>query len=702
MYFNFYQTCMILSLLVSVLLVMLTWRRRHLPAAPAMIALMTAIFLWTLGFFLEANSSTLDRQLFFNNIGYLGSMAVPPAWFVFSTNYTNSVKFMRGWRLILLCIIPFVITIFIWTNDWHHLMWYNAQLVTSGQFTITSKSYGPLFWAALAHNYLLIIAGSVILLRRLFVGTRLYTKQALALIVAVSLPWIWNIIYVFQLVPLPRKDLTPVMFAISGAMVALGVLRFHLFTTVPFAREFIIRQLRDAVFIFDIRNNLVEANPMALKIAGTDQRIVGKKLEDLLSLSPLFQHLTATGALREELVLEITGEQRYFEMEITFMYIGEKHPAGRLVILHDITERRKSEEQYRLVTENSADIIYKLDIKNERFTFVSPAVRGVLGYTEVEALFLTPKDIILEGSLVKQRAEMEKAIKNGHFQSTLTIDAIHRDGHIVPLEVHSSFISDESGHATEAVGVARDVTQRRKMENQLVIQDRLVSIGQLTSGIAHELNNPLTGIINYASLLLKRDDLPDDIRQDIVTINEEAQRTAFIVKNLITFARKQRLDKEPVNITEGIQKVLTLRAYEQKVNNIHVNLQAGPGMLFVLGNAPQLQQVFFNIVINAEFFMLEVHKEGTLDIKAEKTENTIKISFTDDGPGIPKENITQIFTPLFTTKEPGIGTGLGLSICQSIITEHGGQIWAESQPGKGSTFFIELPVYIEPATKEDD
>jgi PAS domain S-box-containing protein len=701
MYFNFYQICMVLSLLVSVFLIMLTWSRRHLPAAPAMIALMTAIFIWTLGFFLEANSSTLGRQLFFNNIGYLGSMALPPAWFVFASNYTNSVKFVRGWRTILICIIPFVITVFIWTNDWHHLMWSNAHLVTSGQFTVTAKTYGPLFWAALVYNYLLILTGSVILLRRLFVGTRLYTRQAAALIVAVILPWIWNIIYVFQLMPLPRKDLTPVMFAISGAAVALGLLRFHLFTTIPFAREFIVRQLRDAVFIFDIRNNVVEANPAALRIAGTDQQIVGKKPEELLSLSPLFKHLTASGALREELVLDIAGEKRYFEMEITFMYMGEEQPTGRLVILHDVTGRRKSQEQYRLVTENSADIIYKLDVKNERFTFVSPAVRGVLGYTEVEALFLAPKDIILEDSLVKQRAEMAKAVKNGHLQSTVTIDAVHRDGHIVPLEVHSSFICDDNGDVIQAVGVARDVTQRRNMENQLNIQDRLASIGQLTSGIAHELNNPLTGIINYASLLLKRDAIPEDIRQDIIAINEEAQRTLYIVKNLLTFARKQKQEKEPFNAIEGIKKILTLRTYEQKVNNIHVNVHAEPELPFVLGNTPQLQQVFFNIIVNAEFFMLQAHKKGTLDIKTEKVGNNLRISFTDDGPGISKENMKHIFDPLFTTKEPGIGTGLGLSICQGIITEHGGRIWAESEPGKGSTFIIELPIYIKPAAEDD-
>jgi PAS domain S-box-containing protein len=699
MYFYFYQIFMILSLVIAIFVITLTWRRRHLPAAPAMIALMVSVFVWTLGFFLESKSLTLDRQLFFNNIGYLGSMAVPPAWFVYSFNYTNSLKFMRGWKIVALCVLPFILTGLIWTNDWHHLMWSNPHLTTSGPFTITSKTYGPLFWVALAHNYVLIAAGSIILLRRLFVGAALYARQAYSIIIAVSLPWLWNIIYVFNLVPLPRKDLTPMMFAISGCAITLGLLRYHLFTTVPFAREFIVRQLRDAVFIFDVRNYLIEANPMAMKIIGADKPVIGKKLDDLQSVSALFTHLTA-GSEHEEFTLSIAGENHLFEIELTFLYLNRGEPAGRLVMLHDITERRKSEEQYRLVTENSADIIYKLNIRDSRYTFVTPSVTRVLGYSEKEALSLTVRDIITPESYEKQRSQLDKDVKNGISRNTLDLDAIHKDGHIVPLEVHSSLIRDENGQPWQIIGVARDITARKKMESQLIIQDRLAAIGQLASGVAHELNNPLTGIINFSSLLLKRE-LPEDIRPDIEAINEEAQRTSYIIKNLLAFTRKQGQEKQPVNVLESIQKVLALRAYGQKVNNITVNVREEPGLPPVLGNSSQLQQVFFNIIVNAEHFMLEAHKKGILAISVTKAGGAVRAAFTDDGPGVSKENMEQIFTPLFTTKAPGTGTGLGLSICQGIINEHGGKIWAESEPGKGASFIIELPAYNKPAVIDE-
>jgi signal transduction histidine kinase len=229
------------------------------------------------------------------------------------------------------------------------------------------------------------------------------------------------------------------------------------------------------------------------------------------------------------------------------------------------------------------------------------------------------------------------------------------------------------------------------MEEQLIVTDRLASIGELSSGIAHELNNPLTGVIGFSDLLLDRD-LPDDIKEDLEVINREAKRTAGVVKNLLTFARKHETEKQPVNINSIIEKVLELRAYEQKVSNIEVNTQFASDVPEIIADGFRLQQVFINIIINAEHFMTEAHGRGTFTITTERVGNIIRASFADDGPGIAKENLGHLFDPFFTTKEVGKGTGLGLSICHGIITEHGGRIYAESKLGEGAVFVVELPV----------
>jgi len=809
--------------MASLFVMVLMWRRRQSLGARAMIALVVATFVWTLGFFIEANSDTLERQLFFNNIGYLGSMSVPVAWFIFAVNYTNGRRMVTGWKVILLCIIPFITVTLVWSNSWHNLMWSNEHLRISGPFLVTAKTYGPFFWGALTYNYILIVAGTVILMRRLFVGIPLYTGQAVSLIVAVSLPLVWNIIYVFNLVPLPRKDLTPVMFAISGIAIALGLMRFRLFTAIPFAHKFIIQQLSNGVFVFDIHNRLLEANPAALKILGVDKSIVGKGLEDLLSLSPVFEYLSSQKSGRVDLPSMVSIENRFYELEVVSMHDNREQQMGWLATLHDITERRTAKEQYQLLADHVADIIYRLRIKDERFIYVSPSVERVLGYTIREALTLKPEDLLTVESYEKQKHEMLKDIEKGISNRTLQLEAIRKDGHIVPIEVNASLVNDESGEPMDIIGVirditvqkqmeqalkeseqrysslfrynpdavyafdlngrfvsvndaacqisgysedeflnltfepliipedlekvrqhfakakegkaqyydttifskngnrinlsvsnipiivdnnisgvfgvAKDITERKKMEEQLIIQDRLASIGQLTSGVAHELNNPLTSVIGFSGLLLQRE-LPDDIKQDLKTINDEAQRTAKIVKNLLTFARKQPQEKQPMDINESIQRVLELRAYEQKVNHIQVTTHFAPDLPQIYGNTSQLQQVFFNLIINAEFFMLQAHARGTLTITTERIEDYVRASFTNDGPGIPKENMSHLFNPFYTTKEVGKGTGLGLSVCLGIITEHSGRIWAESEPGKGASFIVELPVHKGPSHEE--
>jgi signal transduction histidine kinase len=221
--------------------------------------------------------------------------------------------------------------------------------------------------------------------------------------------------------------------------------------------------------------------------------------------------------------------------------------------------------------------------------------------------------------------------------------------------------------------------------------DRLASIGELASGTAHELNNPLTSILGFSQLLLEKE-VPDDIREDLKLINKEAQRAASVTKDLLTFARKHAPAKQPNQINSIIEDLLELRAYEQKVNNIEVERHLGADLPKIMVDYFQIQQVFMNIIINAEHFMTEAHNRGTLTVTTKKQNGTVKISIADDGPGILPENLKRIFDPFFTTKAAGRGTGLGLSICHGIVTEHGGQIYAKSQLSKGTTFFVELPI----------
>lgn len=201
----------------------------------------------------------------------------------------------------------------------------------------------------------------------------------------------------------------------------------------------------------------------------------------------------------------------------------------------------------------------------------------------------------------------------------------------------------------------------------------------MAAGISHEINNPLTGVIGYASLLMQREDLPEDIKKEIGIINEGGKRVASIVERMLTFARYYKPHKESVDINGLIETTVSMRAYTMETNNIRATTQLESELPKTIADGGQLQQVFLNIILNAEKEMIMAHNKGNLSIKTERVDDTIRISFTDDGPGITKHNLDKIFNPFFTTREVGEGTGLGLSICHGIVTEHKGKIYAESK-----------------------
>jgi len=243
----------------------------------------------------------------------------------------------------------------------------------------------------------------------------------------------------------------------------------------------------------------------------------------------------------------------------------------------------------------------------------------------------------------------------------------------------------------EILLILSDVTEERAKQERLYLTDRLASIGEMAAGIAHELNNPLTGVIGLSQLLLD-EEMSDGVKEDLKMVCSEAQRAAAVVKKLLTFARQHTTERQAVQINAVVEDVLSLRAYEHKVNNIRVTTRFDNHLPKIIADPFQIQQVFLNIVLNAEQAMIEAHKEGTLTVTTERVDGNIKVSFSDDGPGIPPENMHKLFSPFFTTKEVGKGTGLGLSICYGIVTNHGGRIYTQSELGKGATFVVELPV----------
>ncbi len=289
------------------------------------------------------------------------------------------------------------------------------------------------------------------------------------------------------------------------------------------------------------------------------------------------------------------------------------------------------------------------------------------------------------------------------------------DGSPIWVEVSASagYETDNSktsgAAALSVAALIRDVSDRKKREDQtrdgryqMLQAEKMAALGQTISGVAHELNNPLATILSWAERLAERN-VDDKTKQGLEVILAESERAARIVRNLLTFARKRQTTRAMVDLNQVVRETLALRAYEQKVSNIHVVEALTNGVPEVFADGHQIKQVLLNLLINAEQACIGANGKGNIVVRTthDRDRGSAILEVSDDGPGIPEERVGKVFDPFFTTKEVGQGTGLGLTVAYAIVQEHGGRIWVESKSqgsgirdqGKGgASFFIELPV----------
>jgi two-component system NtrC family sensor kinase len=239
----------------------------------------------------------------------------------------------------------------------------------------------------------------------------------------------------------------------------------------------------------------------------------------------------------------------------------------------------------------------------------------------------------------------------------------------------------------------QQLEQLQRFQAQLVHAEKLSAVGQLASGVAHEINNPLTTILGQTHLLLTQHPLADSVRGRLNIVAEESARAARIVQNLLLFSRHYPPERRPCLVADQARRVLDLKSYQLQQDGVEVVTEFDDGPP-VYADEHQLQQVLLNLIQNAHQAMTKQNTPRILTVKALTGPQAILVSVLDTGPGIPPEHLPRIFDPFFTTKPPGEGSGLGLSVSYGIVAEHRGRLWAENRPGGGAGFFIELPLGI--------
>jgi two-component system NtrC family sensor kinase len=328
-------------------------------------------------------------------------------------------------------------------------------------------------------------------------------------------------------------------------------------------------------------------------------------------------------------------------------------------------------------------------LRNTLITFLGIAFGGI-----ILIILVAVKQSKRISRPLRQLEDIAEKIAGGDFKYEFVVKAPREIEHLASSLDRMAKELEKEKHELEEWGstLERKVQERteeiRKIHSQLFRSEKLASLGKLAAGVAHEINNPLTGILTNSSLLLEDLEDGDPRREDVDIIVKETIRCREIVKRLLDFARQTKPQKKLTNINSLIENIILLVRNQTSFRNIVIEKTLDPRLPEVLADTDQIQQVFVNIILNAAEAMT---KGGTLLIESRVTNrsDSIEITFTDSGPGIPEANKERIFDPFFTTKEHG--TGLGLSISYGIIEQHGGTISVESSLGKGSTFTIQLP-----------
>lgn len=349
--------------------------------------------------------------------------------------------------------------------------------------------------------------------------------------------------------------------------------------------------------------------------------------------------------------------------------------------------------------QSSVDGIIAADMKGEVIIFNEGAEK-LLGYKSEEVVGelsvkkLYPKGVARE---LMRKMRLEKHGGKGKLVGHQLI-GVAKNGERIPVSLSGAIVYDETGEEMASVGFFTDLRERNRMRKQLeevqmhlVQSERMASLGKLAAGIAHEINNPLSGLLLFAQILQDRFSDDKQADSDLERIVEECIRCKEIVQRLLEFARQSEQGKLPVDINRFLQQSLALLKGQALFHDIEIVEDLEKNLPCVRGNGTQLHQVFLNLLINAADAMAN---GGTLTIRtcSSPDDDLVRAEVSDSGTGITKENLPNIFDPFFTTKEVGKGTGLGLSVAYGIVNEHNGRIKVESEPGIGTTFSVLLPI----------
>jgi len=687
-------------------LALYAFKRREVHGAMWYGTLLLAIAFWSGVYAVELVVDDPAQKLLALKIKYLGVTALPVAWLGFILNFvawdpTVVKRIERG-----MAAVAVVTLLAAWTNDTHGLFWGRMTVHPGALSTLAGR--GPGFWLNVAYTYAVLFAGLAILVGQAVRSPYLYRKRAVILVLAAVLPWIGNLIFVAGGEAPGTIDSTPFLFSCTAVIAAVAVFRYGVLEPIPTLRDARIEVIGDGLVILDRARQIADLNRAAEAMLGRDRAsVAGEPIERAL---PDWPSHTDT-EIRQDLPLSGPEGARIYDVLITPIRTHAKRLTGYVVLFRDVTERRhaeaalrESELRYRELVENARDLICTCDLDG-RLLSINKAGLDLTGYTQD---FIVGRELI--DVVAPESREHAKALFNsGHTDSTsgrTEVVVLTHDRHRVVFELSTS-LQRRGGVPIGMQAIGRDITDRRRLEENLRQAQKMEAVGKLAGGIAHDFNNLLTAILGFAALAEEEQRPNTPIHEWIVQIRRSGEQAASLTRQLLAFGRRQTL--QPVNldlnqVVDDIQKMLRRLIGE----NIELVVQLEPNLEVVRADRSQVQQVIMNLVVNAKDAMphggritirtknVMSHHQGSSVGKDAPAGHYVALLVEDTGEGVEPAIRERIFEPFFTTKPLGRGTGLGLATVYGIVKQSKGDLQVQSTPGHGATFTVFLPAVTSP------
>lgn len=657
---------------------------------------MLSLFAWSFFQAFEVISSDLSTKVILSKLSYLGIVSIGPLFFLFIIAYTKQFRKWNKTKILFLWLLPIIVFLLTWTNEYHLLIWPVIDIVRIGEQNIAMYGHGFLVFAMAIYAYLLFIVAEFTLYSYSKKTEKEARKKIYLLMIGSSFPILGSIAYLYKFVSYPDMDLTPFAFLISGLFFAVSVFKYKLLDIVPIALDLLFTSTTKGVIALDAQQRIVAINPSANRLLQVSSKALGKTMQDVFITFPEFARLfNQLSSQFLEFELENPMDKGWMTVRISPILSSKREFNGQLVVLEDVTKRKETEknlkeskERFEQVAEQAREIIWEVDAKG-LYTYISPKIETIVGYKAEEIVgkkhFYDLHPIEYQESIKEEAFQIFN--KKENFRDYIS-EVETKEGKVLFFSTNAIPILDDKGGLVGYRGSDYDITMLKQMEK---IKDDFINT------VSHELRTPLTIIKESINIVLKEytGPLNEEQKKSLLIGKKNVDRLSRLINDVLDIQKLQfngfSMDFRSENINLLVAEVKTNMATIVSAKGLDLQVDLSSSLPPVWIDHDRIMQVFTNLINNA----IKFTNQGFIQIKTELWEDRyVKVSIKDTGIGISKENIEKLFkrfsqiSPLDHQSKGG--TGLGLAICKEIIEKHLGKIWVESEPGKGSQFCFTL------------